>query len=100
MNECFTIYDSKANHFATPFFSHTIETALRALKSQVNKGQGPLHDFPEDYILFHIGRYNPETGQLEPESPRSIANCVTLKDAEPQLPIPFHDDVQEDAPDA
>lgn len=60
------VYDTKAKAHLTPFFVHNTAVAVRAFAGAVNadKGTSPVADNPGDFILFHLGTFDDETGQI------------------------------------
>ena len=51
----YTIYDSKAEAYLTPFFTDTDATAVRIFTSAATDEQHHFHKYAEDYTLFAIG---------------------------------------------
>jgi len=79
--EAFSVFDSAAKLFLEPFFAETIEVACRMFRQVVNKPDHQFAKFPEDYTLFHVGSFNPESGMLEPlATPHSLGVAVTFVD--------------------
>lgn len=75
----FTIYDSKAKAYLTPFFLHQDGMALRIFTDCVND---PAHQFgkhPEDYTLFNIGSWSDEKAKFLTNSPIALATGIELK---------------------
>lgn len=64
MIKIFTVYDSKAEAFLTPFFSQTTATAIRSFEQAANDPQHQFHLHPGDYTLFEIGEWHEIEGQL------------------------------------
>lgn len=75
--EVFTVYDSAARLYLEPFFAETVEVALRMFRVLVNKEGHSFNRWPQDYVLFHVGSYNAEVGELFPMTPHSIAVGIT-----------------------
>jgi len=65
----FSVYDSKAQVFATPFFSHNSNTAIRDFNNAALDENSALYRNPSDFTLFEIGKFCDETGLLEPIQP-------------------------------
>jgi len=85
MLNVFTVYDSAAKRYLEPFFAETVEVACRMFRALVNKEGHQFCRFPEDYVLFHIGVYSTESGELEGLSaPHSLGVALTFV-ARPQL---------------
>lgn len=65
----YSVFDSKVRAFLTPFFTHTDESAIRALSDVVEGSEGERHQFarhPEDFSLYRIGAFDDAAGVLEP----------------------------------
>lgn len=61
----FTVYDSAAEAYMTPFF---VVATGQALRSFGDAASDPAHDFGKhaaDFTLFEIGRYDDATGRIE-----------------------------------
>lgn len=67
----FTLYDTKAQYFNTPFFFAHIGQAIRAcidLGSDLSTNVGR---YPADFTLYEIGEYEDQTPLLIPCNPIS-----------------------------
>lgn len=75
----YSVRDSKAEAFITPFFSKTHATAIRSAERAINEDQGfNLH--PEDYDLFCIGHFDEITGKLVGlDAPAHLVSLFELK---------------------
>lgn len=62
----FSIYDKKARDYSSPFISKTQQDAIRKVASTLQKGGTLLSQFPEDYELYYVGGFDPDTGLLLP----------------------------------
>lgn len=60
----FSVFDSKAQAYLTPFFSPTNGTAMRAWDKAVNEKGCPFEQNPEDYTLFEVGQWDENRGVL------------------------------------
>lgn len=65
----YSIYDRKGLFYATPWFVVNDATAHRAFADLVNDPQSTVSRHPSDYVLFCVGSYDDDKGQLEPLSP-------------------------------
>jgi len=82
--ECFSVYDAAARRYLQPFFAPTIEVALRMFRTVVNTGEHQFNKFPEDYVLFHLGTFDGETGLFTPlATPHSLGVALTFVDRSP-----------------
>lgn len=85
-----TVYDTAAARFLDPFTAPTIEFAIREFRRAVNEPGHQFNRYPEDYALFHVGQFNPDSGELQHMAPRSLGVALTFKvqtPAPPQLDL-------------
>lgn len=75
----FTIRDSKAEIFNTPFYAHTHGEAERQFQRLAKDQTSMLSQFPEDYDLYHVGEYDDQTGKIEThDSPQHMIKAVNV----------------------
>lgn len=76
----FSIHDSAANAFVTPFFMHTKAMAMRAFEDNVNsKEESNITKHPEQFSLFKVGEFSDENGTLVAlEKPEIIATGLEV----------------------
>lgn len=60
----FSILDTVANAFNTPFFFPTVGQAVRAFKDLANDQNTAVARHPTDYTLYEIGEFSDENGRL------------------------------------
>lgn len=72
----FSVYDTKAETYGMPVFFHTRAEAVRALAIQASKPGTALADFPGDFELWFIGKY--DEGMLYGESRDRIGSVLDL----------------------
>ena len=60
----FSVYDSKAEVYMTPFFERTRGTAERVFASAVNNAEHEFHKHAEDYSLWELGWFS-DSGYVE-----------------------------------
>lgn len=65
--QIYAVFDSAAKLFLDPFFVPTHDFALREFRTAINKEGHQFAKYPEDYILFYLGDYNPATGAFDPQ---------------------------------
>ena len=70
----YSIYDSAAKAYMSPFFMHNHGLAIRAFSDQVNATtDNQIKNHPEQFTLFHIAEYNDENGHIEPlDTPKPL----------------------------
>lgn len=77
--QVFTVFDSAAKAFLTPFFAPTVESAIRSFREIVNKEGHQFNRFPEDYTLFHVGEFDQVTGLLKAfDTPHSLGLALSF----------------------
>lgn len=76
----FSVWDSAAALFLEPFVAPTVEFALREFKRVVNSEGHQMNQYPSDYTLFYVGKFDQSTGKLEALEPTSLGVAVTLID--------------------
>lgn len=69
----FSVFDSKAKAFGTPFFASNDQVALRMFSASINSGDSYVAKFPADFTLFRVGDWDDEHGALVPVLP--LVNC-------------------------
>jgi len=62
--QMFRVYDSKAKAYLPIFFSHTLESGIRAFVNVANDPTHGFHQNPHDYNLFHLGEDDDSSGQI------------------------------------
>lgn len=62
----FSIYDSKAEAYNTPFFMFNDAMAERTFRQMLEDDQSEISKAPSDYSLFTLGTYDGITGAIEP----------------------------------
>lgn len=81
----FTIYDSKAEAFISPFYERSTGLAIRAFEDACNTPEHQFNKYPEDYTLFELGEFNELTAGFElKDSPQSLGLAMLF--IRPDLP--------------
>lgn len=79
-HKIFTIRDTKAEMYNTPFFQKSVGEAERNFKTLVNDSKSTVSQYPEDFDLYYIGDYDDLTGKInELPAPSHVAKAVQLK---------------------
>jgi hypothetical protein len=61
----YSVYDRTGEIFEPPFVESTDGMAIRMIQTLVaNNPQHPIARFGDDFILYKIGEYNPESGMI------------------------------------
>jgi len=75
--------DTVAEIYLPPFLMRTIGEATRATLATANNAESILHTSPNDYILYHIGSFDDNTGQYQMnESEFKIGSIQQILDLE------------------
>lgn len=67
--EVMSVYDNKARIFLAPFTCVNISVAVRSFTEAANTPEMMPCKHPEDFMLFHIGRWDDDTGMTESLNP-------------------------------
>ena len=74
--KAFSIRDTKAEGFNTPFFQTTFGLAERAFKEAANDPQSQIAKNKEDFSLYYIGEFDQQTGLISSETkPKHICDA-------------------------
>lgn len=65
MIKVFTVYDSKAELYMTPFFMHNDKSAQRTFGDAANDPSHMFNKYPTDYALFELGEFDDDTGVIK-----------------------------------
>lgn len=75
----FTVYDSKIEAFMPPFYSRTLQSALRSFTDTCQSADHPFAKHPEDYTLFELGSFNDNNASFDiHDTPISIALAIEV----------------------
>lgn len=78
IHRLYTVFDMKAKFYMPPFNSRNDAEAIRMFSDTANDLDTGIGRHPEDYILYSIGRYDDQTGKIEPEGHIALAKAVEL----------------------
>ncbi|NTW98996.1 MAG: hypothetical protein HGB35_03530 [Geobacteraceae bacterium] len=74
----YTLYDSVADSYLTPFFMASDAEAKRAFANLVNDRQSLVSKTPADYILMKNGMYSTMDGSMETHIPTALGNGINF----------------------
>lgn len=74
-----SVRDKKAEAFSAPVCVPTKGIAIRGFGDAVTSGQGDIANHPEDFALFHIGNWDPQSGKIVVISPVEIVSGLDYK---------------------
>lgn len=77
----YSVYDSKAGAYITPFFLVNKGVALRSFMAACNDPASDFARFPGDYTLFELGDWEPETGKIKMyDAPLNLGTALQFKE--------------------
>jgi len=63
--QIYSIRDSKAGIFNTPFYQSSHGEAERSFHQLVRDPKSTVSQYPEDFDLYHLGTYDDQSGKME-----------------------------------
>ncbi len=61
----FTVHDSKAEAYITPFFASNKAVGLRMFEQAANDESAQFHTHAGDYTLFELGTFDQDRGTFD-----------------------------------
>lgn len=79
----YSIYDSKIDAYITPFYCHSHAEACRVVSQSAADPKTKLHQYPADFTLFCIAKYDDSTGEFssvsdDPSVFEHLGNIVSV----------------------
>lgn len=75
----YSIFDSKALQYHPPFFASTHGAAVRSLSDLASDLNTNIGRHPGDYVLFCVGQYDDQKGQMIPCVPlEHVVDAIAL----------------------
>lgn len=75
----FSVFDSKAACYGTPFFMPMESMAIRAFSDLVNDGTTLVSKHPEDFSLFLVGSFEDSLATFDSVKPTNLVTASSLK---------------------
>lgn len=77
----YSYFDIKTREWSDPQVHETEEALFQFLSLVVNThGSGAVHTHPEDFVVYEVGTFNPETGSFTVyEEKEMVATLSSLK---------------------
>lgn len=74
-----SIYDRKAKIYSQPVLVPHVAAAVRSFGDAVNTSGSEYNKHPEDYIIFHVGAFDDNTGVFTKlDQHVELANALAL----------------------
>lgn len=83
----FAVYDTCACIYMGPLIANTDSEALRDFADQANNERSKISAHPEHFILYKIGYYHDDTGEIVPIPLRSMSTAVEVLAVVDDTPI-------------
>lgn len=78
--KAYSIRDSKAEVFNTPFYQKTHGEAERTFQTLAKDDKSTISKYPDDYDLYYLGEYDQDTGKSHPiDTPQHMAKAIQFK---------------------
>lgn len=75
----FTIRDSKAEVYNTPFFQKTHGEAERSFRQLVTDEKSMPGKYPEDFDLYYVGDFDDQSGKLKAlDTPQHMLKAIAV----------------------
>jgi hypothetical protein len=81
----YAIYDSAAGTYRQPMFLQQDGIATRVFKDLCMNAETDLAKHPKDFTLFRIGTFDDQKGELDGETPVSMATAQEIIHASQQI---------------
>lgn len=78
MTKLFAVRDVKADAFGAPMSAPTEGLAKRAFEAGCNNPKTEFYRYPEDFMLYEIGSYDPNSGELVALKPTPRLVCTAV----------------------
>lgn len=83
----YAIVDAKMGTFMQPFFALTNGQAARSFGDTALDPNSGVHKHPEDYVLYYIGEFDDNSGELHPlVKPEYINKALDFFNAD-EIPV-------------
>lgn len=79
MEGLYSVRDVKVERFFPPFAQRNQLEAQRTFLDMCQDHRTPISKHPEDYTLYEIGSFNPETGEIAPMLARVVLHGIEGK---------------------
>lgn len=83
--QIFTVYDSKAEAYLSPFAANTPGLAERMFTDMVQTQGHQFALHPEDYTLYRIGTYDTHTASIAPTEHSVVISGLQAANHSPEV---------------
>ncbi len=71
----FSVKDMVAERFMEPFFAVNEASAMRSFQMECGREGTQFNQYPEDFVLYCLGLWDPEKGEIVGQDARKIVNA-------------------------
>lgn len=78
-NHLYSLFDQGARFFGAPMMTQNESMLRRGLEALLQDNQRlPIFEYPEEFIVYKIGEFDPETGEISPVIPAARIESVAV----------------------
>lgn len=74
----YSILDTAAKAYNTPFCMQNDALAIRAFSHNVNDETTTINKNPEQFSLYHIGVFDDQSGNIKPQEPQHVITAINV----------------------
>lgn len=76
-NTLYSLFDQGARYFGAPMMTQNEQMLRRGLEALLqDNARLPIFEYPEEFVVYKIGEYDPETGEITPTIPPARIETV------------------------
>lgn len=68
----YSVYDVTSETFGAPFLLLTDGLAMRSFYEAAMNPKTEINKYPDEYVLYNIGKYDDDTGLMQPSEPKRL----------------------------
>jgi hypothetical protein len=72
----YTVYDSKAECYLSPFYCKSKGEALRSFAEIANDKQSQIGKYPEDFTMFELGEFDDSNAEFKMHKASIALGCA------------------------
>lgn len=65
MKMMFMVFDKKTQVYDQPFMAMSFGAVERMMDKTVKEGKSIIAEYPDDFMIFHVGSFEETTGKIE-----------------------------------
>lgn len=95
IQKIFSVFDHKAGAFNVPFYFTAEGEAMRAFRAECSNKDSLISQYPHDFELYMLGRYNNVDGTFEQDK-KSLGTAASYKVDQHNVENLFPEDKKEE----